>query len=149
MRLCTDTYERLRTCTGNVLDHFRSYRHENKFIESSKVVFSRRIWCWRPFIPSSSKIDVFIHFHRLNVFCNLFVFEIFVKILILNFCFPSATEPKSLPRRGTEPPSPRQWRPPRRFYALVLHMGVANDWRDRPRDIIRQVARTTADEDRA
>ena len=30
IQLGTETYERLRTCMGNVLDHFGSYRHENK-----------------------------------------------------------------------------------------------------------------------
>ena len=108
MQLCTDTHERLRTCTGNVLDHFRSYRHENKSIYRVllRVEFDGDV---RFFLAPPKSIRLSFSIDFFDVFCNLFVFQVFVKILIF---FPhAAAEQKSLPQ-------------PRRFYELVLHMGV-------------------------
>ena len=80
IQLCTDTRERLPTCTDNMLGHFRSYRHENKSISGS---LSCIIWWWRPFLLTSSKINVFIDlFDVLLQFCRFPSFR-----TNLDFCF--------------------------------------------------------------
>ena len=68
----------------------------------------------RFFVAPQKSMFLLISIDFFIFFCNLFVFQVFVKIMIFFFC--AAAEPKSLL------PPPR-W-PPQRFYALVLHMGV-------------------------
>ena len=77
----------------------------------------------RFFLAPPKSMFLLISIDFFDVFCNFFVFQVFVKILI--FFFRAAAEPKSLPPRP-RPPPPRRWPPPRRrwlprrFVKLIL-----------------------------
>ena len=73
-------YERLPTCTDNVLGHIRSYRPENKSI---RVVFRVDFDGDVRFCVAIQKNNVLLFFiDFFDAFCNFFVFQVFVKILI-------------------------------------------------------------------
>ena len=94
---CTNVYGRVRAMFWTIFD--RTDMKISLYRVVFRVEFDGDV---RFFVapPKSTLLSIFIYLF--DVFCNLFVFRVFVKILI--FFFRAAAEPKSLP-----PPPPRHF----------------------------------------